>query len=488
MNKYNALKKQGKPLKILSATMSDKVQSHLYVEAFKEAHVREAIQGLRLIYQRDIIRIKKEESTTIFDIDKASKINLKKGQWVKINSGLYAGDFAKVVLVDDVKEGCYLKLIPRLNISADEEKQNARNKDKAQSLRPPQKFFNYREVEKPQLKFASHFNKRMYYWNRMYFRRGFLYKYFNIKTLITEGVVPPREVLNKFLRPEDDDDSQPSDSEDPDEQIEKWKKLAAENISLTKGDKIKVISGDLKNLTGHVVSVENSIVKMQPDHKDIPMMLDMDIKMIAKHFEAGDHICVVEGEYQGEKGIITKINGNKCIIFSDIRKKEFITLSNYLKLSSQVSECVTTNIEHDYNVYDLIITNKRTAGVVLAIEKDTLKILNDNSDIENIDVVNVNNKIQQKKNISTLDNNSNFISIGDTVKVIEGKNKGVKGIIKYIYQNSVFLYNREFFETLGVFVEINRNVMILGDDSAHRNMANSTNKRRDKLIGKVVTI
>lgn len=118
-------------------------------------------------------------------------------------------------------------------------------------------------------------------------------------------------MLDKFLRPEDDDDSQISEDEDPDEEIEKWKKLAAENLSLTKGDKIKVINGDLKNLTGTVVSVDKKIVKMQPDHKDIPQMLDMDIKMIAKHFEAGDHVFVVDGEFEGEKGIIIKVAGNK---------------------------------------------------------------------------------------------------------------------------------------------------------------------------------
>lgn len=107
MNKYLALKKEGKPIHILSATVSDKVQSHLYVEAFREAHVREAIKGLMLIYQREVIKIKEEETTSVFDIDKASKVKLKKGQWVKITTGLYSGDFAKVKSVDDTKAGCY---------------------------------------------------------------------------------------------------------------------------------------------------------------------------------------------------------------------------------------------------------------------------------------------------------------------------------------------------------------------------------------------
>lgn len=487
MNKYLALKKQGQPLNIISATISDKVQGHLYVEAFKEVHVRDAIKGLRLIYQRDIVRIKKEETPSVFEIDKASKINLKKGQWVRVNTGLYAGDFAKVVGVDDSKAGCHLKIIPRLSIDTGEDMKTQDKKKSLLPVKPPQRFFNPNDVSGVDKKLSNIFNKKMYYWNKQYFSKGFLYKYFNFKILDTENIVPPRNVVDKFIRPEDDDDSQPSNDEDPDQEIEKWKKLAAENLSLTKGDKIRVISGDLKNLTGSVVSVDKSIVKMQPDHKDIPMMLNLDIKMIAKHFEAGDHIVVVEGENEGEKGIITKIVGNKLIVFSDVRKREFVTMSNNCKLSSQVAECVTTNIDHDYNVYDLVVTNKRTAGIVLSIEKDTLKIINQSGEVENIEVVDVSNKVIQKKNVSTLDYGGNFVSIGDTVKVVDGGNKGLKGIIRNIHQNTVFLHNKEFMETLGIFVEINRNILILGDD-VNRGMGAPMNKRKDNLIGKIITI
>jgi len=374
-----------------------------------------------------------------------------------------------------------------------------RRNTKAQPMRPSQKFFNKNEVNGVSEKVSQVFKKRMYYWNKQQFRKGLLYKYFNPNSIDSENIVPPRSIVEKFIRPEEDkakknilndydyEDVKSSD-EDAIEEIENWKKLAAENISLTKGDKVKVASGDLKNLVGTVVSVNNKIVKMQPDHKDIPQMLDLDIKMIAKHFEQGDHVYVVDGEQEGEKGIIIKLSGNKCVIFSDIRKREFVTYSNNCKLSSQVAECVTANIEHDYNVYDLITTNMRSAGVVLSIEKDSLKIVDLNGEVQNIEVVDVSGKSIQNKKVSTLDNEGNFVSIGDTVKVVEGGNKGLKGIIRYIHQNTIFLHNKEFIETLGIFVEINRNILILGDDLTHRGMTAPTNRRKDALIGKIVTI
>ena len=117
-----------------------------------------------------------------------------------------------------------------------------------------------------------------------------------------------------------------------------------------------------------------------------------------------------------------------------------------------------------------------------------MKIINQGGEVETIEVVDVKDKIPQKKNVSTLDNGGNYISVGDTVKVVEGPNKGLKGIIRYINQNTIFLYNKEFKETLGIFVEINRNVLILGEDLINRGMAAPTNKRKDPLIGKIVTI
>ena len=43
LNKYADMKQKGKPLSILSASCSDSVKQFIYVEAFKEVHVRTAI-------------------------------------------------------------------------------------------------------------------------------------------------------------------------------------------------------------------------------------------------------------------------------------------------------------------------------------------------------------------------------------------------------------------------------------------------------------
>jgi transcription elongation factor SPT5 len=49
LNKCIDFAKKGEPLSILTATCSENVDGFVYVEAFKEIHVRQAITGLSAI-------------------------------------------------------------------------------------------------------------------------------------------------------------------------------------------------------------------------------------------------------------------------------------------------------------------------------------------------------------------------------------------------------------------------------------------------------
>jgi transcription elongation factor SPT5 len=50
LNKFQQMKGTKNALSILSATISDKVQGSLYVEAYKEFHVRQAIKGMQIFF------------------------------------------------------------------------------------------------------------------------------------------------------------------------------------------------------------------------------------------------------------------------------------------------------------------------------------------------------------------------------------------------------------------------------------------------------
>ena len=64
-------------MSILSVTSSENVEGFIYVEAFKEIHVKEAIKGLSVILGGKCILVQKEEMPGLYQNDKKN-ISLKK--------------------------------------------------------------------------------------------------------------------------------------------------------------------------------------------------------------------------------------------------------------------------------------------------------------------------------------------------------------------------------------------------------------------------
>lgn len=96
------------------------MQDYIYIEAYKEIHVRNAVEGLHMIFPGKITLIPTVEMPQIYKIDKAKPINFKKGQWVRIKSGLYHDDLG---MVDSQQADgkVVVRLVPRNDFSTKEE-------------------------------------------------------------------------------------------------------------------------------------------------------------------------------------------------------------------------------------------------------------------------------------------------------------------------------------------------------------------------------
>lgn len=106
---------KGHPLSILSVTCSDTTEGYVFIEAFKEIHVRQAIDGLHFMLP-SVKLVPTEEMPVIYQIDKAKSNEIKKYQWVRIkNSGPYKEDIGLVEKTDDNK--VWLRLIPRVDMA-----------------------------------------------------------------------------------------------------------------------------------------------------------------------------------------------------------------------------------------------------------------------------------------------------------------------------------------------------------------------------------
>ncbi len=64
--------------------------------------------------------------------------------------------------------------------------------------------------------------------------------------------------------------------------------------------------------------------------------------------------------------------------------------------------------------------------------------------------------------IQARDKGGNNLAIDQVVRIVSGPFKGTIGPIVHYDRNYLFLWNKEFVQSNGIFVESNRNVEILG--------------------------
>ncbi len=91
-----------------SVVVPEHVKGYIYIEAFKQTHVKAAIDGisnLRMgIYQQQMVPIK--EMTDVMRVVK-EQAGLKAKQWVRCKRGVFKDDLAQVDYVDVASNQVY---------------------------------------------------------------------------------------------------------------------------------------------------------------------------------------------------------------------------------------------------------------------------------------------------------------------------------------------------------------------------------------------
>jgi transcription elongation factor SPT5 len=86
---------KGPELQIRSAVALDHLKNYIYVEADKEAHVKEACKGLRNIFSQKVMLVPIREMSDVLSVE-SKAIDLSRDTWVRMKIGTYKGDLAKV--------------------------------------------------------------------------------------------------------------------------------------------------------------------------------------------------------------------------------------------------------------------------------------------------------------------------------------------------------------------------------------------------------
>lgn len=452
---YENIKEDPGPLQIKSVIALDAVKGYIYIEAYKQTHVKQAIDGinnLRLgLHKQTMVPI--SEMTDVLRVVKEQP-KIKRDQFVRIKRALYKNDLAQVDYVDTATNTVTLRFKPRIDytkmrgaLKTTEKNNIKRTKNK----RPPPKLFDADAIRAIGGEVTTDGDFQIFESNR--YRRGLLYKTFPMDAIIVDGVKP---TLNELESTEEHG----LDNAELQLGAEKETKFAA-------GDKVEVAEGELIHLQGKVIAIDGSRVTMLPDHPELKDPLEFPATELTKCFHEGDHVKVIDGRFEGDTGTIVRTDEKSAILLSDLSMDEIKVFVRDLQLCPDRATGVDS-LGH-FNYGDLVQLDPQTVGVIVRLEKENLQILTQQGRVRPYKSQAVSKKSESNKKAVALDKDSNPIQVKDQVTVMDGPFKGKTAVVKHIYRTWAFLHSKAVLEYGGMFVCKARLLQVVGS-TANRNL------------------
>ncbi|XP_077549814.1 transcription elongation factor subunit Spt5 [Haemaphysalis longicornis] len=451
MRKFIAFQFTEEPLQIRSVVAPEGVKGYIYIEAYKHTHVKQVIQGVGNLrigqYQQTMVPIK--EMTDVLRVTR-EQAQLRPKQWVRLKRGIYRDDLAQVDYVDTAQSQVNLKLLPRVDYTrprgALRSASNEPEKRK-KSKRPAAKLFDVDAIRAVGGEVTTDGDFLIFEGNR-YSRKGFLYKAFATSAIIADGVKPTLSELEKF-------EEQPEGLE-----LELGENRKEEQgHSFAPGDNVEVAEGELVHLQGKIISIDGNKITMLPKHEDLTDPLDFQAHELKKYFKMGDHVKVIAGRFEGDTGLIVRVEENMVVLFSDLTMHELKVLPRDLQLCADMATGVDSLGQFQWG--DLVQLDPQTVGVIVRLEKENFQVLNMHGKVVQVKHQSVTKKCDARKAVA-LDSDQNQIQVRDIVKVIDGPHSGRQGDVKHIFRNFAFLHSRMMLENGGIFVCKTRHLLLAG--------------------------
>ncbi|XP_046400146.1 transcription elongation factor SPT5 isoform X2 [Ischnura elegans] len=469
MRKYIAYQFTSEPLQIKSVVAPEGLKGYIYIESYKQTHVKHAIENVGNLrmgqWKQQMVAIK--EMTDVLRVVK-EKTGLKPKQWVRLKRGLYKDDIAQVDYVDLAQNQVHLKLLPRIDYTRPRgalrtsQADNEDNKRK-KKRRPPAKPFDPEAIRAIGGEVASDGDFLIFEGNR-YSRKGFLYKNFTMSAIISDGVKPTLSELERFEEaPEGVELELPAAG---------TKGLGSKGLaglagglkddaahSFSTGDNVEVCEGELLNLQGKILAIDGAKITVMPKHEDLKEPLEFQASELKKHFRMGDHVRVLSGRYEGDTGLIVRVEENRIVLFSDLTMHELEVLPRDLQLCSDMATGVDSLGQFQWG--DLVQLDPQTVGVIVRLERESFHILSMHGKVVEAKPQAL-HKRKESRNAVALDSCQNTIQRRDIVKAIDGPHAGRYGEIKHLYRSFAFLHSRLYLENGGILVCKTRHLQLAG--------------------------
>ncbi|KAA3674412.1 transcription elongation factor SPT5 [Paragonimus westermani] len=466
MRKFIAYQFSDTPLQIKSAFAKEGLKGYIYIEAFKQTHVKQAIEGMTALrlsrYKQQLVPI--GEMTEVMRVVKESG-QLREDQWVRIKSGLYRDDLALVEYVEDAQNLVSLKLIPRIDY---DRRRSATGADDLSDTgkvkrfkRPPQALFT---ASKALDRIQRDGSWTVFEGNR-YDSDGFLHKQFRMSAVVSEGIRPTLAELERFHHTQDSI------------QLAAVAASAAA-VSATvpagggsdaiithcfaPGDVVEVCEGDLKNLRGKVVSLEsNNRIIVQPSHSDLHEPIPFTPIELRKFFNQGDHVKVLSGRHVNQTGLVIRFEPSLAVVLSDHSMNEMKVAPKDLRLWQD--RATTLDSSGHVQMMDLVQVDPQTVGVVVNVEPEQISVFTCFGKVVTLKANTALRRLntQRRRPPQAMDRNGNLIQLKQTVRLLEKPYCGLVGEVKHLYRSWAFIYSRTHLENAGLVVAQTRQLAVL---------------------------
>ena len=452
------------PMPIISAfERGGTMVGYIYIEARRQADVHTALEGIMNVYPRTLtIMVPIKEMPDLLRVTKSE--SLVPGGYVRIKRGKYAGDLAQIDEVETNGLTASLRIVPRLDYGQAEDNNapmvdggikgeaQKRKRQNAMGLnnpatRPPPRLFSDVEAKKKHLKYLqqmSTFDKKHWQYMGDTYVSGFLIKDFRIQHLTTENVNPTLEEVTRFT----------AGAEDGTENLDlsalaATLKKGTSNENYLPGDAVEVYEGEQQGVSGKAVAVRGDIVSIAVTDGELRgQTIEVPVKGLRKLFKEGDHVKVIGGSrYRDEVGMVVSIKNDTVTLLSDLSMQEITVFSKDLREASDTG--VAGGLGR-YDIHDLVQLDPATVGCVTKVDRESLRVLDQNGSTRSIMPSQISNKIEKRRHAVATDRNGSEIRTDDTVREIGGESK--QGVILHIYRSFLFLHNREQTENSGISV------------------------------------
>lgn len=454
MRKYIAYQSSTDPLQIKSLFAKEGLKGFIYIEAFKKSHVATAIEGIQSAFQNNINMVPIKEMSDTLKVVRDIP-TLKPGTYVRLKRGLYKDDLGYVDCIDLAQNSVNLKLVPRVDYTRLRGAlRNQEDRSTKSKRRPQPILFDPDRIRQVGGDITNDGDFMIF--ESGHYRRGFLFKKFPLDAIISEGVKPTIPELERFQET----------AEDLKKELESIH-LKEKKHNLLPGDNVEVIDGELINLRGKVQGVDGDKILILPEHEELKEPLTLNAFELRKYFKVGDHVRVIGGRYEGDTGLIVRVEDNMIILLSDLSIEELKVLPKDLQLCADITTGVDSAGHFQYQ--DLVMIDSDTVGVIVRLERENVEVLTSSDKIMRIRPQAIQSK-RDSRLIKAFDSQRNTLQVGDLVKVIDGPYVSGKkdaeddkqGQVKHIFRTSVWVYSRKHVEHGGIFVSRAKNLLLVG--------------------------